>query len=164
MQKIIEYFVKLWYKMPRYQISFSIDRKHVDDRSFDWYLERKKFGFDERALWNLSGNLDAKIKNFIRLPKSDECVSLEDFKFWFSFTNAREDVLWFYNRVCKYIEWECPYSIYVNGTFLTKPEMSVILEKYKLVLWLKFVDLSEGSSIVKDEDIEFLYKYDRFGW
>lgn len=163
MNRLIEYIVKLWFKIPRYQLKFSIDRKHVDDRSFEWYVCRKKHGFDERVLWNLSGNLDDRIRKSLgKHERGDyECVSLEEFKLWFKMPSSKEDIRWFYDRVYKYIEWECPYSVYdtAKEVFLGQTEIEEILVRYRRILGSKVYGM-----IITDEEIELIYKYDRFGW
>lgn len=49
--------VKKWYSLPRFRPVFNIGiKKHKrDDREFDWYLDRRQYGVDERATWDLSG-------------------------------------------------------------------------------------------------------------
>ena len=157
---MINNIVKLWYKIPRYKLKISLRKERVDDRSFEWYLDRKKYGFDERELWNLSWDLQLKIEQALNLPKDNEHISFNQFSMWFLSQKSNNDIKWFYDRVYRYVEWKCPYSTYIeDGKFVSRPEIDDILKKYVRILSSRIRNM-----ILSFDEMEFLYKYNKFGW
>lgn len=155
----MQFLIKFWYSLPRFQFFFKVKKYHLDSRSYDWYLQRKNYGFDERILWSLSDRVDILIRLRLSLPKEHHVTS-SDFKSWFLNDEFIDDVKWFSYKVDRYIEWECPYfpiiSKYVENQETYKKEA---LAKYKLLLDHR---LSDGN--ILDAEINFLHKHNIFGW
>lgn len=149
--------MKLWLERPRYEIE--IKKKHVDSRAYTWYLYRQKFGFDERVLWNLSSYFWAMIRHKDSTIGSD--YNLKEYIIIFSQPEKfKEELKWYYDRVDKYIEWDCPYG--------WKPkEYKWLEEKERKETLLEFKRLL-GSAVdgvfLNEDDIVFIREYDRFGW
>jgi len=158
--KITNYFAKFWYSLPRFKFTFNIKKYYLDKRSFEWYLQRKLFGFDETVLWTLSAHLEAIIKIRLNLPKAYR-INSTDFKAWFKNDEFVDDVKWFSERVNKYIEWECPYYLPFVSKYIENQEehKKEILSKYKVLLNHR---LSGGN--ILDAEINFLHKNNIFGW
>lgn len=166
MKKLINNIVRLWFKIPRYTLKIKIQKVYVDKRSYEWYLDRKEHGFDERVLWNLSGYLDDRIRKTLELPPSEtESVSLQDFRYWIRSSKSKEDLRWFADRVTKYVDWDCYYTIFVSegkgGYFIEGEEKKKLLQKYKgLIRGAAYI----GHEVLNDEEINFLFGRNRFGW
>ena len=166
MKKLINNIVRLWFKIPRYKLKIKLQKVHVDKRSYEWYLDRKEHGFDERVLWNLSAYLDDRIRKTLELPASEmENVDIHQFKLWMRSSKSKEDLIWFADRVTKYVDWECPYTIYISkgkgGHFVEGEEKKKLLQKYKaLIRGAAYI----GHQVLNDEEINFLYERNRFGW
>ncbi len=156
--KLKNFLVKLWYKIPRFKLVIKLQRKDIDNRAFDWYLSRQKYGFDERIMWDLSSYNDDRIRKTLNIPPSEhDHVGLEQFSSWIKNPLYEEDVKWFYDRVCKYIEWECPYSFYEKKHLYDSTEIKKILTQYKSIL-----EAASKDMIISDDEIKFLFKYNRF--
>lgn len=152
-------FMKLWLKRPRYQLILKLEKKHVDSRSYEWYLCRQKFGFDERELWNLCGYFWAMIRHKDSTINSG--YTLENYILIFSQPEKfKEELKWYYDRVDKYIEWDCPYG--------WKPKEYKYLEeqdrKETLLEFKRLLGVAVDGVFLKEDDIVFIREYDRFGW
>lgn len=151
--------MKFWLKRPRYKLILKLEKQRVDERAYTWYLYRQKFGFDERELWNLNGYFWAKVK-----AKDSSITSnytLEDYNTIYSDPEKFHDELkWYYDRVDKYIEWDCPYGWKPNEyKWLEEQDRKEILLKFKSLL-----GCAVDGSILKEDAIAYMREYDRFGW
>lgn len=156
----MQFLIRLWYKLPRFQIIFKLKKYNLDARSYAWYVQRKKYGFDEPVLAGLTRRVDSVIRLRLVLSKSHQITS-GDFKAWLLNDEFIEDIKWLSERINKYIEWECPLylpdiSKYIENREAHKKE---ILAKYKLLLDHR---LSGGN--ILDAEINFLHKHNMFGW
>lgn len=155
--------IKFWYSLPRFSFSLKIKKYKLDKREFEWYMQRKKNGFDERVLWNLSSNFDALVRKKYELPSDDEnFLSNEVYNELFKREEFQSEAKWLYDRISFYVENNCPFSKYDNSKkrFLTEEENKIVFDKILLILNHK----SNGGHIV-DAEINYLLRYlGAFGW
>lgn len=188
--KIIEFYYSL--RQPKIiytsnKDSFSIQFKLLkhDSRSFEWYKDRCKYGFDERQLWNLSGTIWEK---FIKLyPECDDSVLQEALQNWHNGFNDIKDkniilyklrrnivvayniiktnpsklkelAKWIYPRVLLYNKWECPISIgYKNKEFTNIASFRSLLEEH-------LIQYSNSETIDETSFKLSLFILLKYGW
>lgn len=151
--------VKLWYELPRFQFKISFKKYHLDSRAFEWYLFRKKYGFDETELWNLGPNFFNRLSKKYNIDENNKSAYNEVFKR----EEFKEDAQWIYDRVKVYYEHNCP--IFIPELLKDSPEKAD--EKKKNIinkLLLIFKHRADGNTIV-DAEINYVVKYiSFFGW
>lgn len=142
---------------PRLRISLTWDR--CDDRAMEWYDDRRKYGFDERVLWCLSGFFETMLKDKFKVDE----VTIDT---WRLAMLDDELVQWYRARVERYVAWKCPYSAYrytsdLRGEQRLMPigdaEIDSILDRF-------VATLRRLPGEATDEDLNFLMDYDRFGY
>jgi hypothetical protein len=125
-------------------------------------MDKKKYGFDNRELWNLSISLDAKIRKRIGLPVSEnKFVTKDEWLRWINSPSSRPDVIWFHKRVKRYVELNAHYSFYdeKKDDWMSKEDTRWIIARYEKILG----ERAQGI-ILHNEELEFLFTYDRFGY
>lgn len=156
---IIRFIVKLWFKLPRFKFFINIKKYYLDERSYYWYLQRRKYGFDEQSLSKLSSYVESIIKIRLGFPKT-HIITSGDFKAWIMNNENKEDLIWFLERVEKYREWECPYTIHVSKYIEDrKVYIDSLLAKYIMLLKHRI----NGGNLV-DAEVNFLHKHNLFQW
>ena len=104
---MINKILKLYYKIPSVKFRNPILFRKKDSRSLEWFHQRRKFGFDETALWNLSADFGQLILNDLNDVES-QVVSKEQFIDWCMKETSYKLLLWFYKRILVYQEYNCP--------------------------------------------------------
>lgn len=158
-----------WYSIPRPWIRVNFGLKKPDGRSVQWYRDRAVLGFDERELWNLSIDLDARIRKSMGFaPDDDKYINFWAFYDWIRDPKSKDDLVWFERRVSYYVSSNCPFqakrSEPLDGGddwedhYMTRDECDGILLRYLELLG----DAIRGN--VTEELARFLYDHNRFGW
>lgn len=159
---IFNWLIKKYYQIPTMHWRNPIRFEKRDDREFEWYQERKRYGFDERTMWNLGGFLHHAICEFLNIKDKDEnyTVSLEEFKKWFE--NDGYGIEWISARLTIYIKWNCP-TFYLDENYKNFPEEKQrdILNRMATILNTRIINKTK----VSDVDIAFLHKHIfHLGW
>lgn len=155
--------VKLWYELPRFKVSFSIKKYKLDSRAFEWYLFRKKYGFDERELWNLAHHLDDRIKVKYGYPKSDMFLTPSEYNQIFKREEFKDDAKWIYDRIKVYSDYDCPLLL---PEFINKSSEQIQEETKKIFSKMLTIlkHRAEGNNLV-DAEINYVIKYlKHLGW
>lgn len=169
--KLIEKLVELWYSWPRPNVQFNIRWTKPDSRSVQWWKDRRKYGFDERELWNLSFLLWEKISEKVG-HKGNEY----DFKRLINDPTWIGEIKWFADRVKRYSE--IAFSTYQlmrpepieggdwNGStgdyykyWFDEVETREILDRYIVLL-----DKRLSGDLLSEDEADFIVANDRFGW
>ncbi len=166
--------IKLFYALPVLRInmefskwSFKFHARIVkrDSRSFEWFLERRKYGFDERELWGLSQYFLEKLSKIVN-SDDPETISLREVV---SIANNRNIdfvnlIKWFIDRVNLYNKWECPLSIYEKRGHIyylyTNEEAANLSSTFENVL-AKYIN---SEPLTKEEKRICLKMFNRYGW
>lgn len=156
--------IQFWYSLPTLKFKWVNPFKLVkpDGREFEWYQFRKKYGFDERSLWHLDTHFEQYIYTLSKLNNEKKEIELQDFIDFFKQPERTPIIQWFYDRVKVYVEY-CPLFIWDSDKLrnLNEQEMKVITDRYLELLQKR---CSDPINNLTDEEIGFLYKYNRFGW
>ncbi len=190
---LIDRIKKQYYKTPSISFNFKFSKSLIkfeiridkkDSRAFEWYLERKKLGFDERELWSLSSRLFDKF-HLVNPELNNDKIDYNDKQHRINIINSYkelsksidkyQDIMkWFYPRMKQYIEWGCPISLYLNGRkkYLSKSykidRNSYIIKEdckiYTNVCLNTLNKLINKEETTYSERRELFYILDEFGW
>lgn len=176
------YLVKLFYTLPVLRIdcecnklSFKFHARIVerDSRSFEWYTERREYGFDERELWGLSRYAFEKfqmlVKDVVDLKyESLHTVDTNLFRAIRLLHKREPDFVtfakWLHDRVKIYNYWECPLSVYEKiGKSYRQHSHDEVLELSKTFenSLLKYIN---GEPLTKEEKFISLKMFRHYGW
>jgi hypothetical protein len=158
---IFNWLIKTYYKIPTVHWRNPIRFEKRDDRNLQWFKQRRKYGFDERTMWNLGGILHHAICEFLNIKDKDEnyTVSLEEFKKWL--IQDTYGVQWIYNRITIYIKWDCP-TFYMDKNYQNFPPD---IQKKMLHRMAKTIEDRLAKKTISEEDVKFLHKHIfHLGW
>ena len=161
--------IRWYFTLPRIKFNFKniFSIYKLDDRSYDWYKCRKKYGFDERELWNLGSNLDYIITEYLDIKRTKNKygdlesinISLTQFLEWFK--NDIIGVEWFSNRVNAYNDWDCP-TFFMDKT---KDDYSNLPDDKQKEIMNKMCELLKSDNHIDDKEIEYVYEHVfKLGW
>lgn len=151
--------VKWYFSIPRIKFKpknpFSVVK--LDDREVEWFFQRREYGFDERAMWNLGSNLNYKIIEYLKLDHTNSFgekrwVRLNQFIEWFK--NDIAGVEWLYKRAHFYmVDYDCPTFWRLENEYVPAPDE----ERNKIKTEL--MKLLHADAHANDKDIEFIYDH-----
>jgi len=161
---IFNWLIKTYYKIPTMHWRNPISFRKRDNRNLQWFKQRRKYGFDERELWNLGGTLQEAACIFLKIDKTvysefTYALSVEQFKKWFEKDNY--GVKWISDRITIYIDWNCP-TFYMDQYYITLPskEQLEILRRMSNIINSRL-----SNKTIKEEDIKFLHEHIfHLGW
>ena len=133
---MLDFLLKQYYRIPEVKFRSPFIFRKKDDREVQWFHERRKFGFDERELWNLSANFGEMILKDLKDVDS-QIVSKEQFIEWYNKESSYDILKWFYKRAIVYQEYKCP-TFYLDKKnqykLLPKIEQEKIVENIIFIL------------------------------
>lgn len=151
--------VKWYFSIPQIKFKpknpFSI--KARDDREFEWFQQRRIYGFDERSMWDLGNTLNIKIIDYLKLGRIDSFgeerrIRLNQFIEWFK--NDIAGVEWLYKRAHFYIvDYDCPTFWRLENEYVPAPDEEQNKIKTELM------KLLHVDAHADDNDIEFIYDH-----
>lgn len=174
------YLVKLFYTIPVLRIdcectklSFKFHARIVkrDSRSFEWYTERRKYGFDERELWGLSQYAFEKLRLLVKDVVDLKYESLHSDNLFrvIRILHKREPdfvnfAKWLHIRIKIYNQWECPLSVYEKfgkGHRLYSNVETLEFSKTFENSLLKYIN---REPLTKEEKFISLKMFRHYGW
>lgn len=165
---MLDWAVKLYYRIPKPKWRNPIRLENRDSREFEWFLERRKYGFDERAMWHLGPNFVYRIRKFLNLESSSmeidyliRDLTLDEFECWVEMRDA-ETLKWMTERLALYIEWQCP-TFYTDENHRSLPDATQkeILQRVANTL----NDMMVVDKCISSADIKFVYDHVfHLGW
>lgn len=175
--KVIDWVVEQYYKIPKLKIRFSYFIEKRDDRSFEWYLQRKELGFDETDLWDLSNRIILEANRIYGVSR--ELDTFERPKYNVSYVTIFRDMLngnherplaiakFCLPRIETYIEWDCPFTVWKRIPIGHDPDACLGLEDLKpeidrsISAVRKYIETQE----IDREGIDtFLLYLKHYGW
>ncbi len=163
---MINFILTWWFKIPhiKFRNPFIINKR--DKRELEWFKERRRYGFDERILWCLNDAINEKVMTGLgidisKLDYHDQtrwCTTAQ-FKKWFTIC-SKNDLKWIYDRVERYLDWNCPTFFIKPGAFQDKGSLYLSNEESKLILQECLIILNNRiNNETKPGDAEYIEAY-----
>lgn len=154
---MLKKIIKLWFSIPKIHFRNPVRLSKRDSREYEWFIDRRHVGFDERALWNLDYDLSVKICKYLKKEISEFCqinLSLAEFDIWFNATESTDDLNWLLQRVKAYRDWKCPlFWRDINDDVLSDNKQFEILNCLINIIETKL------KNKTTNEDIKYIYEY-----
>lgn len=161
---MINFILKLWFKIPHIKFRNPFIFQKRDKRELEWFKERRKYGFDERTLWGLNSVINDKVMawhgySFYDNRPDDHFCDIEEFKQWF-IGCQKKDLKWVYDRIDRYVNWNCPTFFIKPGGFTDKGSIYIDDKESKLILQECLILINNRiNNENKPGDPEYLFKY-----